>query len=51
MKKIVITIHELWKLMKDDLKDDRLLIACISMQELLIKKYETEIISKMDFSF
>jgi hypothetical protein len=40
MKKIIISIYELWKMMKDDIKDDRLLAGSISIQEMLIKKYE-----------
>ena len=32
LKKIIIAIYELWKLMKDDIKDDRLLTGSISIQ-------------------
>lgn len=40
MKKIIVTIYQLWKLIKDDIKDDRLLSGSISIQEMLINKYE-----------
>lgn len=38
-------------MIKDDLKDDRLFQASISMQKILIDKYEDEIISKIDSCF
>jgi hypothetical protein len=51
IKKIVLLLHEFWKMTKDCLKDERMFVTSLAILEILIEKYEEEIISKVGSCF
>lgn len=51
IKKIVLLLHDFWRVSKDCLKDDRMFVASIAILKVLIERYQEEIISKVNSCF
>lgn len=51
LKKILLLLYDFWKLVRIELRDDRLFHSSVALQKILIDKYEEEIFSKIDSCF
>ena len=51
LKKVCVILHDIWKLVKGEVSDDRMYQGSLGVQKYLITKYREEMTCKMDSCF